>query len=74
MSFCLKFLCMVEVLLAYDYQLLELKGKFFYSFEFWAEIKIFLIKNAKIISAIELKKCITSIGIFGVLKSKFSHW
>ena len=64
---------MLEILLINNYHDLELGELFVSSFEFWAKIIIFLIKNTKIIVAIELEKYIAGNGIFGIIISKFCY-
>ena len=73
MSLFLKLLCIVEVLLVNGHQLLKLKGKFFCDSGFWTRVKIFLVRNARMIFTVELKRCMASGSIFGIIVSKLDH-
>ena len=69
----LKLLGVINILLIYGYQILELRKKFFYSSQFWIEIEIFFVGNTKIISAIEFEKYIADISIFDIIVYKLRH-
>ena len=69
----LHFLCMIEVLLANNHQFLKLKKKFFRNSWFWTGIKIFFIKNAKMISIIKLERYVINTDILGIIINKLCH-
>ena len=73
MGLFLKFLGVMEVLLAYGHQLLELGKLFFRDSQFSSGIKIFLIENIKMIFTIELKKYVANSSVFGVVVGKLRY-
>ena len=74
-SLLLKFLGVLKVLLANDYQLSELGEWFFRGFWLKAEIEnlFFLVRNARMIFAVELKKRVAGASIFVIAIGKLCY-
>ena len=71
MGLLLKFGDIIEIILANDYQFFKFKKKFFYNFLLWVKVKIFFIKNIKIIIVIKFKKYIANICIYSIFIGNF---
>ena len=35
---------------------------------------VFFVRDAKVVTAVQLKRCIADAGIFRIIIGKFSHW
>ncbi len=66
-------LSIVEVFITHNHQLLKLYSLFIYWFWLKIKINIFFIKDAEVITRIELKKYMASICILSIIISKFSY-
>ena len=73
-SALLKFLGMIEIFLANNYQLSEFRWQFVRRLEPGAGVNIFFIWHPRMVATIQVKRRMTGASILSIVVSEFRYW